>query len=55
MDLTSIEKSIIKMIRRKPYGSITIHIQGNKIIWVDDDKRLSPEALLQEYNADDTI
>lgn len=53
--MTPIEKSIINMIRKKPYGSITIHIQGSKIIWVDDDKRLSPEALLTEYSDHETI
>lgn len=55
MELTSVEKSIIEMIRKKPYGTITIHIQNSKIIWIDDDKRLSPEALLTQYPEDATI
>lgn len=46
MDLTPIEKALIDLVRITPYGQIEIHIQNNKIIWVDKGQRLSPEALL---------
>ena len=55
MELTPIEKAIVDLIRRTPYGSITIHIQNNKIIWVDDNKRHSPEAVLTQNTESDNM
>lgn len=47
--MTPLEQSLIELLRQTAYGSITIHIQDNKIVWIDDNKRHSPEVLLTKY------